>query len=100
MLSVSLDNVGKKFGREWVFRKLSMDVTYGSRIAVMGGNGSGKSTLLQVMAGYVTPNEGRLAMYRSDRPVPADEWHRYVSFASPYLQLPEDLTGHELRGED
>lgn len=95
MLSIRLDNVGKKFGREWIFRRISLGVDPGSRLAILGGNGSGKSTLLQVIAGYVTPNEGKVHHYRSEVPLAAESVYRHLSFASPYLQLPEDLTGAE-----
>lgn len=95
MLSIRLDNVGKKFGREWIFRRLSLSIDPGSRLAILGGNGSGKSTLLQIIAGYVTPNEGKVHHYRNEVPVTSESVYRHLSFASPYLQLPEDLTGAE-----
>ena len=98
MLSLSLDNIGKKFGKEWIFRGVTLSIGEGTRMAILGGNGSGKSTLLQVFAGYVTANAGTVSHLISEKPVPPEELHRHISFASPYLELPEDLTGLEIAG--
>ncbi len=96
MITVELDNTGKKFGREWIFRNLSLNIQPGERLVILGGNGSGKSTLLQMIAGYVTPNEGKVVYQREKKPIEEEERHRYLSFVSPYLLLPEDYTGQEL----
>lgn len=96
MLNVTLDNVGKKFGREWIFSDVRLEIPSGSRLAILGGNGSGKSTLLQVIAGYVTPNKGSVLYSSGQHPVNTDQYHDMVSFASPYLQLIEEYTGLEM----
>jgi ABC-type multidrug transport system ATPase subunit len=89
--TVSLNNIGKKFNREWIFRNLTLEIPYSSKIAILGSNGSGKSTLLQVISGFVTPNEGSV-IYRSGNIIPEDKIKDHISFASPYLQLIEDFT--------
>ena len=43
-----------------LFTDLSLTVSAGDRIGVVGINGSGKSTLLGVMAGDVAPDSGRV----------------------------------------
>ncbi|MGZ3899016.1 MAG: ABC transporter ATP-binding protein [Bacteroidia bacterium] len=91
-ISISLSSLGKKFGSEWIFRKLDSEIVYGDKLLVSGGNGSGKSTLLQVISGYVTPNEGSVNYNISGRSIEAEEIRKYVSFASPYIQLVEDFT--------
>jgi len=60
LLSIAINNLGKKFNREWIFRNLSLTITEGQKLVILGGNGSGKSTLLQIFAGFVSPSEGRL----------------------------------------
>ncbi len=37
---------------------ISLDITTGARIGLVGHNGAGKSTLLRVIAGIYPPNEG------------------------------------------
>jgi ABC-type multidrug transport system ATPase subunit len=96
VISVSINNLGKKFGREWIFRNLSFEINAGDKLVILGGNGSGKSTLLQVISGFVSQNEGEI-IYRNDSAVISSEKLKdLVSFASPYLQLVEDFTLEEM----
>lgn len=41
---------------------VSLDITAGEFLAIVGPSGSGKSTLLQVMGGMLSPNQGRVFM--------------------------------------
>jgi ABC-type multidrug transport system ATPase subunit len=95
MLSITLDSTGKKYGREWIFRNLSYELTPGSKTVILGGNGSGKSTLLQMIAGYITPNAGKINYSLNGKSLDVNDIYQQVSLASPYLQLTEDFTGLE-----
>jgi ABC-2 type transport system ATP-binding protein len=44
----------------WALRHVDLRVTHGESLAVIGPNGAGKSTLLQVLAGILSPSEGRI----------------------------------------
>lgn len=92
MISISLNNLGKKFNREWIFRNLSYEIAAGDKLLISGGNGSGKSTLLQVLSGFVSPNEGQVIHLQNRQKVSEEEIQKHISFASPYLQLIEDFT--------
>lgn len=94
MLSFQINNIGKKFGSEWIFRNVNDLIGANDKVVILGGNGSGKSTLLQVISGYVTPNEGTIEyeLKNSAGKISPEAVRNYVSFASPYLQLIEDLT--------
>jgi ABC-type multidrug transport system ATPase subunit len=96
MLSLRLENAGKKFNREWIFRGLGLDLQAGERLAILGGNGSGKSTLLQIIGGYVTLSEGAIEYRLEGKAVDHERLPSLVSFASPYLQLVEDFTLTEM----
>jgi ABC-type multidrug transport system ATPase subunit len=97
MLSIQLNNLGKKFNREWIFRNLNYSIEPNQKLLISGGNGSGKSTLLQVLSGFVTQNEGTLEYsLSSNGRISSDKIKDYVSFASPYLQLTEEFTPLEL----
>jgi len=98
MLTVKLSQLGKKFSREWIFRDLSYTIQPGSKLLISGGNGSGKSTLLQVISGFIMPNEGGIQYQLNNAQISADEIRTKISFASPYLQLLEELTLEELIG--
>lgn len=91
-IDISLQQTGKKFGTEWIFRKLDAEIKAGEKVLIAGGNGSGKSTLLQVISGYVSPSEGTVSFNHSEGHIETEEMRKYISFASPYLQLIEDFT--------
>src|ERR1043166_3292059 len=93
---ISLQNIGKKFGKEWIFRGITLKIPAGEKWVILGGNGSGKSTLLQVICGYITPAEGSVQFLKGGAAIPDEETPAYISFASPYLQLVDDLTAEEL----
>jgi ABC-type multidrug transport system ATPase subunit len=96
-VNLSLSNVGKKFNREWIFRRVNLDFPPGARVVITGGNGSGKSTLLQVISGFIMASEGTLTYSDGNgNRIEDEKIHRNISLASPYLQLPEDLTIAEL----
>ena len=48
---IELENIEKSFGELKVFKKASIRIERGDRIAVVGVNGSGKSTLAKIVAG-------------------------------------------------
>jgi ABC-2 type transport system ATP-binding protein/lipopolysaccharide transport system ATP-binding protein len=39
-------------------RDVSLEISHGEAVGIIGGNGAGKSTLLRVAAGIITPSEG------------------------------------------
>jgi ABC-type multidrug transport system ATPase subunit len=96
-MTISLENIGKRYNYEWIFRGLDFCFQRGNRYAILGPNGSGKSTLLQIVAGYLSHNEGSIS-YRSTNTQkqldPAGVF-RNLSLATPYLELIEEFTLRE-----
>ncbi|HMI77229.1 MAG TPA: ABC transporter ATP-binding protein [Ferruginibacter sp.] len=95
-MKISLQNVGKRYNREWIFRNCSYEFIFGKRYAITGPNGSGKSTLLQVIAGAILHNEGDIQYSMSNVQLPAEEHYRHISIAAPYLELVEEMTAKEM----
>jgi len=95
-VSINLSEVSKKFGREWIFRKLERNIHPVDKLVILGGNGSGKSTLLQLISGYLIPDEGKVVYSKNQQELIPEKIHEQVSLASPYLQLNEDFTLHEI----
>lgn len=92
MLKISLENIGKKFKNEWIFRNLSFEFYKNEPIAIIGPNGSGKSTLIQALAGAIPVNEGKVTYNGNSQVIPEDKWHELLSFSAPYLELIEEFT--------
>lgn len=94
-MQITLNNVGKRFNREWIFRHFDYTFSAGKKYAITGSNGSGKSTLLQVIAGSLSHNEGKVD-FTVQQQVIADEQHfQEISIAAPYLELIEEMTAGE-----
>jgi len=68
----------------WALREVSVAITEGETVGIVGRNGAGKSTLLKVISGVLKPTRGRL-------------WRR--GWVAPILELGTgfdyELTGYE-----
>lgn len=94
-MTISLENVGRRFNQEWIFRKLDYQFHISEKYAVLGPNGSGKSTLLSVLLGNLSPSEGLLSYKGPSSEIPVENIYRHISFAAPYLDLIEEFTLQE-----
>jgi ABC-type multidrug transport system ATPase subunit len=95
-MQLKIDNLGKKFQYEWIFRNLSYQFEAGQSYTIIGANGSGKSTLLQVIAGILSPSHGNITYQADNQIISPEKWFRHLAFASPYLELVEEFTLLEL----
>jgi ABC-type multidrug transport system ATPase subunit len=91
-VSITLDKVGKRFGRHWIIQDFSDTFTGGEQIGIKGRNGSGKSTLLRILCGQLTPSRGNARLLVDGREVSSAERYRHVSWTGPYLEIMEELT--------
>ena len=55
-----MDDLDKAFGEKQLFQDLTLTVTGGERIALIGDNGTGKSTLLKLIMNQEKPDRGYL----------------------------------------
>jgi putrescine transport system ATP-binding protein len=61
-----VDAVVKKFGALRAVDRLSLDIRAGEFFALLGPSGCGKTTLLRMLAGFETPDEGRILLDGKD----------------------------------
>jgi ABC-type multidrug transport system ATPase subunit len=94
-MNIRLENIGKRFNREWIFKSITADFEANSSCAILGGNGSGKSTLLQIFSGFLTPSEGRISWVENEKSIAVDQVYKHVALATPYSALYEDFTLEE-----
>ena len=113
-MQITLNNTGKRYNREWIFRHVNYEFMPGNAYAITGPNGSGKSTLLQVIAGAILHSEGDIKYKMPDGgsgmpdkaeadpgtdtlyPVSGTDAYKQISIATPYLELIEEMTATEL----
>lgn len=93
-MTVELDDIGRRFNQEWIFRGLSYQFDSGGNYAILGPNGSGKSTLLSIILGNLSPSSGQIS-YNKNQGFAAEQIYRHVSFAAPYLDLIEEFSLQE-----
>ena len=59
---ITLSNIGKFYGDQTLFAKVSLQLNAGERYGLVGANGSGKTTLLNILSGDTEPSEGALSV--------------------------------------
>ncbi len=68
---VRFEGVGKRFSAVAALDRVSLDIFSGEFFALLGPSGCGKTTLLRLLAGFETPDEGRVLLDGDDlAPVP------------------------------
>ncbi len=62
---VNIEEVSKAFDIRALLERVSLGVSEGDRIGIVGRNGSGKSTLMKVIAAIENPDQGRVTKANS-----------------------------------
>ena len=65
-MSVSVKNVKRMFGQQAALDGVSLEVPSPQVLGLLGPNGAGKSTLMRLIAGYLPPSEGQIAVCGKD----------------------------------
>lgn len=90
MSILSLENISKSFGKQTLFKNLSVSCSTGEIISISGANGSGKSSLSKIICGQTSPTNGEITL--NGDPVSAGNF----SICSPHTALYEAFTVNEL----
>jgi heme exporter protein A len=78
-----------------VLEAVSLDAGAGDCVHVLGPNGSGKTTLLRVVAGLLTPEQGRVEWAGRDTRSNRDAWCSTFSYLAHSDGLKPELTARE-----
>lgn len=94
MISLSVQALTKTYNRKPIFTDLSFEHTDGI-LGVSGANGSGKSTLLRCLAYLTRAQKGSFKWIDKEIEIPKDEIKKTIGYATPYINLYDELTVYE-----
>jgi spermidine/putrescine transport system ATP-binding protein len=64
--AIALEHVSKRFGRAAAVNDVTLTIGEGEFFSLLGPSGCGKTTTLRMIAGFETPDEGRILLHGSD----------------------------------
>jgi ABC-type Fe3+/spermidine/putrescine transport system ATPase subunit len=91
-----LDRLDKSFGAQSVLRELSLAVEKGEIVALLGPSGSGKTTALRLIAGFETPDRGRILVEGSDVTALPPERRHFGMVFQHYALFPHLTVGENV----
>lgn len=94
-MNIQLENLGKRYRYDWIFRGVDYRFTPENRYAILGSNGSGKSTLMKILSGHLTPSKGQVIFELAEKKITPEQIYKQVSYAAPYIELIEEFTLEE-----
>jgi len=59
---LEIDNVFKTYGKAVAVNGVSLNIKKGERVVILGPSGCGKTTILRMVAGFIHPDKGRIAI--------------------------------------
>ncbi|EFK95580.1 ABC transporter, ATP-binding protein [sediment metagenome] len=59
-MSITVQNITKRFGNQLALDKVSFSIEKGEIVGFIGPNGAGKSTLIKIITGYLRADEGEV----------------------------------------
>ena len=65
-VAIALESVGKRFGQSAAVRDVTLSILEGEFFSLLGPSGCGKTTTLRMIAGFETPDEGRILLQGHD----------------------------------
>jgi len=83
---VRMEGVGKRYGDHWAVADVSISIRPGEFYTLLGPSGCGKTTLLRLLAGFITPDTGRIVV--DDEPIDAvPPWKRNLGMVFQHYAL-------------
>ena len=70
---LSAENIAKSYGANWLFRNLTVGLSRGDKVALIGTNGTGKTSLLNILAGTIKTDEGLVSTRKDIRTAYLDQ---------------------------
>lgn len=96
MIAISIEALTKRFGSQAALDDVSLRIEPGELFFLLGPSGCGKTTLLRTIAGFVTPDAGKVFFDREDvTPLPPHKRRTGMMFQSyalwPHLSVARNV---------
>ena len=91
-----IDSLEKRFGALAVTRGVSIGAGKGEIVALLGPSGSGKTTVLRLVAGFETPDAGRIVVGDEDVTALPPERRRFGMVFQHYALFPHMTVGENV----
>jgi iron(III) transport system ATP-binding protein len=100
MTFLAINDIGKAYGPVRALDGIGLDIASGTRTAIVGPSGSGKTTLLRIIAGFETPDAGKVVLEGetlADGPAIVPAHRRGIGIVSqdgalfPHLSVSENI---------
>jgi len=59
---LSAEQISKSFNDRWLFKDLTLGISAGEKLALVGENGTGKTTLLRILTGEIPSDSGTISI--------------------------------------
>lgn len=100
MAYIEVENINHSFGSVDVLHDVSLEITKGELVSIIGKSGAGKTTLLQIMGTLLKPDSGRVMIkgedvYKMSERALSDFRNKHVGFIFQFHQLLPEFTALE-----
>ncbi len=92
---ISIEGVRKTFKGNVAVKNLTLKVEAGEIFGLLGANGAGKSTTINMLLGFITPEQGNVAVDTVNVLANADQARRLIGYIPENVNLYPYLTGLE-----
>jgi len=93
---IEAHGLSKLYGDKAAAAGVTFSVAPGEVVGILGPNGAGKTTILRMLAGILTPTDGRAAICGHDPALEPLEAKRRIGFLSGDTKLYQRLTPREI----
>ncbi|WP_118951300.1 ABC transporter ATP-binding protein [Taibaiella helva] len=90
-MTISLNQISKRYQSHWVFKGVNYDFEPGRQYALLGANGSGKSTLLRIIGGMQHASKGQISYTVNGQALAPEKIYTSVSYCAPGMDLVEEM---------
>jgi heme exporter protein A len=94
-LNIQFSEVEKRYGMRLALRGVSLAITAGECVALVGHNGSGKTTLLKIAAQLTQPSHGKIEFRAEGNLISLDAVKSRIGMVGHHTLLYEELTAEE-----